>query len=98
MTKSFELVGEVHRFNTGRLYAVNGQEITWGVIDVYVEHRISERVVAFIDHARGIDGVIDLHFGNLDLIDDRWVLRAYDDHHYHHGYEVLDCLREAARG
>ena len=75
-----KIIGKIHTFNTGRPYAQNGQEIVWAV----VENANGARVVAFIDRARQIEQVIDLHVGNLDLITDRWVLNAYDYFHYHH--------------
>lgn len=86
-----QLKGPVRSFNTRRMYSENGQEIVHAVIQL---DNGFTRVVAFIDRARGIDGVIDLHFGNMDLVDNDWVLRAYDDMHYRHGYEELDFLRE----
>ena len=89
--KTLEVVGKIHKFNTGRLYAANSQEISWGVIRCV---ETGERKVAFIDHARGIDGVIPMFFGNMDLLDDAWVLRAYDDFHYTHGMFECMALRE----
>jgi hypothetical protein len=94
MANKFELVGNVHRFNTGRMYAANGQEIVWGVVR---NTETGKTVVAFKDLARGIDQVIDVHVGNLDLLTDRWVLAAYDDFHYRHGYEECRFLAEASR-
>jgi len=78
-----KIIGAIHTFNTRRMYAANGQEIQWAVI----ERPDHSRVVFFNDTARGIDGVIDLHVGNLDLVDNDWVLRAYDDFHYHYGHD-----------
>jgi hypothetical protein len=89
-----KLIGTVHTFNTKRMYAENGQEIVWAILQID-DYR---KVVAFMDRARGIDGVIDIHFGNMGLVDDRWVLRAYDDFHYRHGtYDELELLRAAAK-
>lgn len=88
-------IGALHTFNTGRQYAKDGQPIVWAVLKCSEPYG---QCVVFIDQARGIDGVIDLHFGNLDLIDDRWVLRAYDDHHYRHGFELVNMLRKAGGG
>jgi hypothetical protein len=88
------LIEPVREFNTGRRYAADGQRIVWAVFgrdDPY------QRVVVFFDLARGIDGCIDLHVGNLDLIDHRWVLRAYDDHHYRYNNEAFEALRRALR-
>lgn len=84
-----QLIGKVHTFNTGRMYAANGQEIRWAVVQLEPERNYEPKLgtrqaVAFSDTARGIAGFIELHLGNLDLIDDRWVLAAYDDHHYQH--------------
>jgi hypothetical protein len=31
----------------------------------------------------------------LDLIDDRWVLNAYDNYHYHYGSAECQFLRNA---
>ena len=74
-----EIVGKIRRFNTRRQYTKEGQPITWAIVQ---NDKVTN--VVFIDHARHIDGVIDVHFGNLDLIHDDWVLRAYDDYHYHY--------------
>lgn len=85
-----QIIGHVHGFNTGRGYAKDGQRINWAIVEDG-----GKRVVAFIDHARGIDQVIDLHVGNLDLITDRWVLNAYDNYHYHYGGAEVTALRNA---
>lgn len=91
---TFVLIGKVRAFNTGRLYAADGQRISWAVFRDVNTHKT---VVVFIDHSRMVDGVIDLHFGNLDLVNDGWVLRAYDDHHYHYsGGLVMQLRREIA--
>jgi len=83
------IIGELHTFNTGRRYVADGQTIVWAIIAGEDGQK-----VAFIDRARMIEGVIDLHFGNLDLVDDRWVLRAYDDHHYHADFKTQWFLRQ----
>lgn len=85
-----KVIGTVHTFNTRRMYAANGQEIVWAVIEV---DRF-RTVVAFIDRARMIDGVIDLHVGNRELVTDQWVLRAYDDFHYYGKYDAVQVLRQ----
>jgi hypothetical protein len=87
------IIGNVHQFNTGRHYAADGQPISWAI----VQRENGTRVVAFIDHARGIDQVIPLYVGNDDLITDRWVLNAYDNYHYTHGFYEVQALREALR-
>ena len=91
LNPALEIVGSIRRFNTGRMYAANGQEIVWCVVK---NTETGKYVVAFKDLARGIDQVIDVHVGNLDLLTDRWVLTAYDDFHYHHGYEEVTVLTE----
>lgn len=84
-----ELVGKIHRFNTGRLYTERGQVITWAI----VKHD-GNRFVVFSDEDRQIDGLIPLFLGNYDLIDNGWVLRAYDDHHWMSAnYYLLNDLR-----
>lgn len=88
-----KLIGTVHTFNTGRMYAADGQRIVWAII----ERPDGSRCVAFLDLARGINQVVPLHVGNLDLLTDRWVLVAYDDFHYTHGYEECEFLRTAYR-
>lgn len=88
-----KILGKFRSFKTGRHYGPNGQQIDWAIVD----KGEGRRVVVFTDQDRMIDGVIDLHFGNLDLVDDRWVLRAYDDHHYHGDYDVLGFWRDALR-
>jgi len=87
---TWNLVGEVREFNTGRLYAFGGQPITYAVFESGGKH-----YVVFIDHARYIEGCIELHFGNLDLVDNSWVLRAYDDHHYRYNGDAFAALRAA---
>jgi hypothetical protein len=91
-----KLIGTIHRFNTGRYYSADHQPITWAV----VERPTGTRCVVFVDHARGISGTIPLHVGNLDLLTDAWVLRAYDDFHYDSSgwsAEVQFLLTEATR-
>jgi hypothetical protein len=85
------IIGKIHKFNTGRLYAKEGQPISWAI----VKRDNDTLCVPFIDHARGIEQVIDVHVGNLDLIDDRWVLNAYDNYHYHYGSSECQFLRNA---
>lgn len=88
------IIGTVHEFNTRRAYATDGQRISWAV----VENDDRKRVVAFIDHARGIEQVIDLHHGNLDLLTDAWVLNAYDNFHYRYGGRETQALRDELLG
>jgi hypothetical protein len=85
-----KLIGTIHKFNTRRMYGENGQEIVWGVVEQDDQHR----VVNFIDRARGIRGTIDLHFGNLDLLTNEWVLRAYDDFHYRGFHNTMTFFGE----
>lgn len=68
----------VHQFNTGRRYTREGQRIRWA----FYCPTPSARVVLFFDRDRFISGAIDVHFGNLVLVDNDWVLRAYDYHFY----------------
>ncbi len=70
------LVGEVHEFNTGRRYQVDGQRIRWAV----TETEAGDREVIFEDVSRMITGAIPLFFGNMDLVTNDWVLKAYDLH------------------
>lgn len=79
-----KLIGKIHKFNTGRYYGDNKQPIDWGIICKDDD----KQVVVFIDRARHIDGIIDIHFGNLDLIHNDWVLNAYDHYHYYMGSSV----------
>lgn len=81
----------LRRFNTGRRYREDGQWIRWTVATL----ADGRRVVMFVDESRFIDGVIDLHLGNLDLVDDQWVLRAYDDHHYYSNFRHAEAFRLA---
>lgn len=85
------MLGKPHEFNTRRMYAADGQRISWAVYRNAAHHRT---VVVFNDHARGIDGVVDLHFGNLDIVGDEWVLRAYDDHHWYCDFALAQQLRD----
>jgi hypothetical protein len=75
-----KLIKPVTAFNTKRLYTEEGQPISYAII----RRDDHKTIVVFRDHARGIEGVIDVHFGNTDLVTNDWVLRAYDDMHYHH--------------
>jgi len=84
-----KLIGTIHRFNSGRLYNNDGQPITWAIIEL----ESHKRVVAFIDHARMIEQVIDVHVGNSALLTDAWVLNAYDNFHYHYGPAEVAFLR-----
>jgi hypothetical protein len=87
-----KLIRTLHRFNTGRFYIEDRQPIAWAVLErdnatacTICGRYTTRQCVVFRDEARWIEGVIDLHMGNLDFIDDEWVLRAYDDHHWHWG-------------
>lgn len=91
MMRPTKIVGKVHEFNTGRYYGKDRQPITWAVVEL----EGGGRGVAFADSARGIDGIIPLLIGNLDLVTDEWVLRAYDDFHFHPGWtQASQMLRE----
>ena len=92
-----KIIGSINRFNTGRGYSANRQPIVWAVVEGS-EPTVHSRVVVFIDEARTIEGAIPLYVGNLDLIDDGWVLRAYDDHHYRMDYDAVQFLRQMAKG
>lgn len=91
----WHVLGKVKAFNTRRMYGAEGQRIVYAVLQLSNPYR---QVVAFVDRDRGIEGVIDLHFGNLDLISDEWVLRAYDDHHWSgYDYKIIEAFRAAAK-
>lgn len=83
-----KLLSDVRAFNTGRHYSTDGQPISW----LLVEHD-GKRFVAFVDHARMIDGVIPVYFGNLDIISHDWVLASYDGYHYTGNYAVMSFAR-----
>jgi hypothetical protein len=86
--------GQIHEFNTGRRYTKEGQRIRWAIIEEVGDG--GPDIVAFEDLDRGIFGCIPKFLGNDDLINDAWVLRAYDDHHWHEGfaaYEAKQLLR-----
>jgi hypothetical protein len=59
----------IHAFNTGRGYSVNGQRIAWAVL--------STGNVAMLDIDRGIDYVL-LFNGQGDTATNREVLNRYD--------------------
>ena len=85
--RNLTLIGRVHEFNTRRPYTTEGQRITWAIF-----RGGNTTVVVFHDHSRMVQGTIDVHFGNLDLITDDWVLRAYDDFHYRADYALAERL------
>lgn len=85
-----KLVGKIHRFNTGRRYGNEGQLILWAVFQQDQPYR---RVVVFFDQDRHIEGCIELYIGNMDLVNDDWVLRAYDDHHWHYDGDAFVMMR-----
>lgn len=82
---------EVREFNTGRRYTGFGQRIRW----VRIQEDNGDNAVVFEDQDRMIFGIIPIFFGNMDLVDDRWVLNAYDDRHYRNCFlSTLDVFKK----
>jgi hypothetical protein len=86
--KQLRLDGPLHRFNTGRHYAQDGQQIVWA----FVRDEEDATYIGFLDKSRMIEGLITVHFGNRDLVDDGWVLRAYDDRHWAGCYQLWNLF------
>ena len=81
-----------------RLVVVRVNWLRFQDIEPYDPLQVTDWLL-FRDLARGIDGAIPVFVGNSDLLDDRYVWRAYDNYNYRHNLtlEEIDGLNRAVK-